>query len=71
VRRHAEVEADTEKLLLSCWPLVQRLAQAAVRRKAVSSAAHGILFRAMRKDLRRADKLNHVPHHSYFNATTG
>jgi hypothetical protein len=50
----AELEAATEKLLCVYWPLVRRLARALVERKEISGRrARQILFRALRKDLRR------------------
>jgi len=51
----AELEAATEKLLCAYWPLVRRLARALVERKEISGRrCRRLLFRAMRKDLRRS-----------------
>ena len=51
----AELEAATEKLLCSYWPLVRRLARALVECKEISGRhCRQILFTAMRKDLRRS-----------------
>jgi hypothetical protein len=51
----AELEAATEKLLCAYWPLVRRLARALVERKEISGRrCRQILFRALRKDLRRS-----------------
>lgn len=51
----AELEAATEKLLCAYWPLVRRLARALVERKEISGQrCRRILFRALRKDLRRS-----------------
>ena len=51
----AELEAATEKLLCAYWPLVRALARALVERKEISGRrCRQILFRAMRKDLRRS-----------------
>ena len=51
----AELEAATEKLLCSYWPLVRRLARALVERKVIAGRrCRQILFRALRKDLRRS-----------------
>jgi len=53
----AQVEAATEELLKlnAHWPLVRALAEALVERKVVSGRrARRILFRALRKDLRRS-----------------
>jgi hypothetical protein len=50
-----ELEGATEKLLCDYWPLVRRLGQALVERKEISGRrARQILFRALRKDLRRS-----------------
>ena len=50
----AQVEAAAEKLLSAHWPLVRALADVLVERKVVSGRrARQILFRALRKDLRR------------------
>jgi hypothetical protein len=59
----AELAAVTEKLLADYWPVVRRLAQALVERKEISGRrARQILFRAMRKDLRRARALAERDH---------
>jgi hypothetical protein len=51
----AALEAATEKLLCAYWPLVRGLGQALVERKEISGRrCRQILFRAMRKDLRRS-----------------
>lgn len=50
----AQVEAATKELLSAHWPLVRSLADALVERKVLSARrARQILFRALRKDLRR------------------
>ena len=50
----AQVEAAAKDLLSAHWPLVRMLAEALVERKVVSGRrARQILFRALRKDLRR------------------
>jgi len=50
-----ELHAATEKLLCAYWPLVLRLARALVERKEISGRrCRQILFRALRKDLRRS-----------------
>ena len=51
----AELEAATEKLLCAYWPPVRSLARALVERKEISARrCRQILFRALRKDLRRS-----------------
>jgi len=62
----AAVEAATEKLISAHWPLVRRLADALVQRKEISGRrCRQILFKALRKNLRRAralaekDRRNH------------
>jgi len=62
----AQVEAITEELLSAHWPLVRRLADALVERKEISGRrCRQILFKALRKNLRRArtlaekDRRNH------------
>jgi len=62
----SEVEAAAEELLAAHWPLVRRLADALVERKEISGRrCRQILFKALRKNLRRAralaekDRRNH------------
>lgn len=51
----ASVEAATEALLADHWPLVRRLADALLERKVISARrARRLLYKAKRKDLRRA-----------------
>lgn len=54
----AEVEAATQELLSAHWPLVRRLADALVERKEISGRrCRQILFRGLRKNLRRTRAL--------------
>lgn len=62
----AEAEAATKELLSAHWPLVRRLADALIARKEISGRrCRQILFKALRKNLRRAralaekDRRNH------------
>lgn len=62
----AEAEAATKEMLFAHWPLVRRLADALVARKEISGRrCRQILFKALRKNLRRArdlaekDRRNH------------
>jgi hypothetical protein len=51
----AQIDASTEDLLTDHWPLVRRLAQVLVERKEISGRrTRQLLFRAQRKELRRA-----------------
>jgi hypothetical protein len=51
----AQIDASTEDLLTNHWPLVRHLAQVLVERKEISGRrARQLLFRAQRKELRRA-----------------
>ena len=51
----AQIEAETEALLVEHWPLVRRLADVLVERKVISARrTRRLLYKALRKELRRA-----------------